>query len=177
MAVVLDEGGAQALHDDLSAAVGPPIVPVGELPVDDLPEGAEGDLAFGGPAHDVRMGAHEAVGDDLDAELLFVFSEECEELLAGGVGVEDETEAVAPPGAVVGGVHLDEVAARNPGHGEPARARCAPGWRPTMSGTSPGTSPSSSRKAAAPHRSAGRRPCPAPSPHVRHPSPSPPAGR
>jgi hypothetical protein len=53
MAAVLDEGGAQALHDDLPAALGPPIVPAGEPPVDDLPEVAEAALAFGGPVHDV----------------------------------------------------------------------------------------------------------------------------
>src|SRR5512137_18195 len=39
---ILDAGRAQPLHDDLSAALGPPIVPAGKAPVDDLPEGAEG---------------------------------------------------------------------------------------------------------------------------------------
>ena len=134
MAAVLNEGRAQAFHDDLSAALGPPIVPTGEPPVDDLPEVAEGALAPGGPAHDVRMGSHEAVGEDLDTELVLVLPEQCEELLAGGIGVEDETEAMASPGAVVGGVLLDQVAAWNPGHGEPATARCAPGGRPRQPG-------------------------------------------
>src|SRR6266702_6879695 len=128
MAVVLDERGAQALHDDLSAAVGPPIVPVGEPPVDDLPEGAESDLAFGGPAHDVRMGAHEAVGDDLDAELLLVLPEECEERLAGGVGVEDEAEAVAAARAVGGGVRGDQTTVGQTMDGAPPKASCAPWW-------------------------------------------------
>src|SRR6266540_3656022 len=142
MAAVLDERRAQALHDDLSAALGPPIVPVGEPPVDDLPEVAEGALAPGGPAHDVRMGSHEAVGEDLDTELVLVLPEQCEKLLAGGIGVEDETESVASPGAVVGGVLLDQVAARNPGHGEPAKQAARQGCGPTMSGTfAPAPSP------------------------------------
>ena len=73
-------------------------------------------LTLGGPAQEVRMGAHEAVGEDLDSELPFVFMQECDEFLTCLLGVEDESIAVTSPGAVVCGVLEDEDRASDTRH-------------------------------------------------------------
>jgi hypothetical protein len=101
VSTILDLGRPQALHDDLSAASDPQVVPSGETPIHELPERAECLLAAGGLAHDVWVGAHQAIRVDLDAELLLVLSEKCQELLSSRVAIEDEGVPVASPGAVI----------------------------------------------------------------------------
>ena len=63
------------------------------------------------------MGAHQAVGAHEDSVARCILGDEGKEEELGGVGLEDEGEVVATPGAVVGGAKVNEESARNASHG------------------------------------------------------------
>jgi len=115
-----------ALGDDLAApGFLLAVVPAREEVVDDLPEAAECGLTFGSDDDEVRVGAHQAIGTDLNAVAAGVLLDEVEKEPLGSIELEDMGRVVTAPGAVVGRAELDEEATRNAGHRWGRGKRCA----------------------------------------------------